>query len=341
MKIKQQMDQLEQQLGPLEDLKDGRLLLWRLNLLVGENGLMGPIPILLALGKENGSTDELPPATADAICRYHINSAPSIEVITPNNGSTDISLQPTCQIWANDTDGDMLTVHWYENSTGPGWTLRNTNNSVSANSTVSYTFTEFSNYNTTYYWKVAVNDSEDDNSSWFYFTTLGLDPPTVVTNASTGVEEMNATLWGYLQDDGNATTTCGFWYDTSSGGTSNNVSVGIVSEGNTFNYSISGLTPGQLYYFKAWANNSAGFNGTANELTFLVKPNATVNLNAQTNSSSMIYLTWTAGDGANTTYIERNTSGDTVWARGTGTLVYNDTGTSCEDTGLSGGITYY
>ena len=78
----------------------------------------------------------------------------------------------------------------------------------------------------------------------------------------------------------------------------------------SYNITSYSLTPGQLYYFKAWANNSEGFNDTANEKTFLTKPNATVagSFNAQTNSTSVIYLTWTKGDGANTTYIERNKS---------------------------------
>jgi len=151
---------------------------------------------------------------------------------------------------------------------------------------------------------------------------------------------MNATLHGYLQNNGYVNTTCGFRYGNSSGSYGNNITNGIVSNKTEFSNGTTGLIPGQIYFYQAWASNAVGFaNGS--ELTFLTKPNATLGLNAQANSSSVIYLTWSKGDGANNTYIERNASGDTVWARGTGTLVYNDTGTSCEDTGLSGGITYY
>jgi len=75
-----------------------------------------------------------------------------------------------CQIWANDSDGDTLTVYWYENTTGD-WVLRNTNSSVSANYIVSYAFAEFSNYSTMYWWKVAVNDSTWNTTAVYYFTT--------------------------------------------------------------------------------------------------------------------------------------------------------------------------
>jgi len=53
----------------------------------------------------------------------------------------------------------------------------------------------------------------------------------------------------------------------------------------------------------------------------------------------MINLTWTSGDGANNTYIERNTTES--WLRGQGTEIYNGSGTNYEDTGLSAGVTYY
>jgi len=166
--------------------------------------------------------------------------------------------------------------------------------------------------------------------------------PSVFTNTSTGLEEINATLWGYLSKDGGGTTTCGFWWDTNSGAPyTNNQTIGLVNEGDNFNYNTSSLAPGQIYYYRAWAKNIAGFNSTSNELTFLTKPNTTTNFTAYTNSSTRIYLTWVKGTGANNTYIERNASGQTIWTRGTGTMIYNNTGTQYEDTGLHEGITYY
>ena len=267
------------------------------------------------------------------------NNIPTITDPYPTNGSVEIPLIPTLNITINDRDGDLMTIIWYSNSSGD-W-LEFGRNTTVGNGTYHQTNNNFSDYLTTYYWNVTVTDGRDTNTTWYYFTTIiRKDPPIVTTNTSTGVENINATLRGYLVTDGNLTTTVGFWYDTISGGETNNVTVGQFQSGETFVYDATGLIPGQIYYFRAWANNSKGFvNGS--EMLFLTKPNATVSgsFHAQTNSSTKIYLTWTKGDGANTTYIERNTISS--WARGSGTEVYNDTGASFEDAGLSPGATYY
>ena len=164
--------------------------------------------------------------------------------------------------------------------------------------------------------------------------------PTVTTNASTGIEETNATLNGWLQDNGGVDTTCGFRFGTSSGTYSENFTKGIYPSDTEFSNNNGSLTQGQIYYYQAWANNSVGFaNGT--EMTFLTKPDPPTSLIAQTNSTSVIYLTWSTGTGYNTTYIERNASGETAWARGDGTMIYNNSGTNYEDTGLLDGTTYY
>ena len=128
-----------------------------------------------SIGKKSGVNDELPPSSADAICYYNplLNNAPSIDLISPQNGSTGISLQPNCSVWVNDTDFDSLTVYWYENSTG-SWILRNTNTSVSSNTIVNYTFLQFNAYDITYWWRVAVNDSVANVSNTYHFTTLPL-----------------------------------------------------------------------------------------------------------------------------------------------------------------------
>jgi len=188
----------------------------------------------------------------------------------------------------------------------------------------------------------AINSQGEENRSngTITITLQDLDLPIVTTNSTTGVEETNATLNGYLNSDGNDTTTVGFCYDITSGGETDNHTISTITQGSEFSYDATGLRPGKFYYFTAWASNSEGFvNGT--EKTFLTKPNATASgsFHAQTNSSSIIYLTWTKGEGANNTYIERNTTSS--WPRGSGTEIYNSTGTKYEDTGLNTGTTYY
>jgi len=105
--------------------------------------------------------------------------------------------------------------------------------------------------------------------------------------------------------------------------------------------------PGQLYHYRACANNSRATTYGDN-VTFLSKPKSTIRFPGGPNpwihingtySPSALNLTWIKGMGANNTYIERNTISS--WSRGSGTVVYNDTGTYFNDTGLSWNTLYY
>ena len=87
----------------------------------------------------------------------------------PQNASTNIEVSVTCHIEVSDEDADLMTIYWYENSTG-SWILRQTNASV-GNGTYYWTFSQASSYSTTYYWKVAVNDSIANTTAVYYFTT--------------------------------------------------------------------------------------------------------------------------------------------------------------------------
>ena len=89
-------------------------------------------------------------------------------------------------------------------------------------------------------------------------------------------------------------------------------------------------------------NITAGTStGYGSDKTFLTKPLAPTSFTATSYNTSQINLTWTKGTGADNTYIERNATGITTWARGAGTEIYNGTSTNYEDTGLASGVTYY
>ena len=100
------------------------------------------------------------------------NNAPTVDYKTPVNGTTGVSPCPavTVQAYVNDTDGNDLNVTWATNESG-SWVNKHTNASVSANTTQSYQFTNFSNYSITYYWKVYVHDGTDNISETYHFTT--------------------------------------------------------------------------------------------------------------------------------------------------------------------------
>lgn len=177
-------------------------------------------------------------------------------------------------------------------------------------------------------------------------TSEGVLPflPIVITNDSTGIKETNATLKGYLQYNGTADTTCYFLWGTQNPPLDNNLTQGIIANETEFSYDTSSyglLSEGTLYYFDTKANNTGGWDESGGVKTYLTKPNPPKSLVAQSNNSSVIYLTWNTGSGYNTTYIERNASGQTVWESGEGTMIYNGSGSNFEDTDLTEGITYY
>jgi len=123
------------------------------------------------------------------------NTLPTVTNIYPSNGS-DANTQPTCHITVTDSDGDTMTVYWYENTTG-SWVLQQTNNSVSSGSTVYWVYNNASNVSNTYYWKIIVNDTHDSisktyhfsvdpwwNNNWNYYITYRIDHTKINNNLS-------------------------------------------------------------------------------------------------------------------------------------------------------------
>jgi len=170
------------------------------------------------------------------------NAAPVISNPYPGNASTGVELQPVCHIQVNDSDGDSMNLYWYNSTDGTSFTLQQVNSSI-GNGTYYWNYSMADTNNAVYYWKIAVNDSIDNVSAVYHFTTeTSVGYPVVVTNDSTGVEETNATLWGYLEDDGNETCTVWFEYGTTTG--YGNVTVNqTATSGDEF----SGVNPQILY----------------------------------------------------------------------------------------------
>ncbi len=163
--------------------------------------------------------------------------------------------------------------------------------------------------------------------------------PAVSTYPATGVEENNATVHGYLEDDAGYEATCWLFWDTTSGEPyANSESLGIFANGSEFSKELSGLMEGTVYYFKAKAQNAAGW-GEGDELMFITKPLSPAGLTAEAVSCSTIALTWVKPSSADGVFIERN---DTlVWEKGEGVLVCNDTSENFVDSGLDPLTQYY
>ncbi len=101
------------------------------------------------------------------------NECPSVSDEYPINNSDNIEIQPTCNLYVYDLDGNTTTVCFYENTTG-SYVLRQVNNSI-LNETVYWNYIQANSCNTTFYWKVTVEDDYGCNVSFYYsFTTFVL-----------------------------------------------------------------------------------------------------------------------------------------------------------------------
>jgi hypothetical protein len=144
----------------------------------------------------------------------------TLQYPTPN-ATGNWERTPVCKIWANDTDGNTLTVTWQENTTG-SWVTRNINSSVSANSTVGYKFTQFSVPLTTYWFIVYVNDGTTNVSKLFNFTTQSnIAPYITFVSPANGSFEVGTTPQTsiYAQDNNSNILTICFYENTSVPGT--------------------------------------------------------------------------------------------------------------------------
>lgn len=185
---------------------------------------------------------------------------------------------------------------------------------------------------------------------WCIVTTAG--PPTVVTSATSSIEETTARLNGSVSSiNDTSITERGFVWDTSTHGDPGDVAPGASGYANnwtqagtygatSFYRDASSLTEGELYYARACAKNNTGSWAYGNEVTFLTKPDEPSNLVATGVAYNQIDLTWSKGTGAQNTYI-RNKEGEYPTSKTDGNLIYDNTGTSYSNTGLSPSVTYY
>lgn len=155
-----------------------------------------------------------------------------------------------------------------------------------------------------YYYYRGYIEYEDDSGDLYY--ALGdverfkagkgsgssSDRPTVITNAASDIDSDSAVLNGTIDSfgDDDEITEYGFYYGTTSSPTTKKM-VGDdednIDEGDDFDYSLTGLSAGTTYYFRAYAKNS---EGTAYGTTRSFKTTGSVTSNSVFTIGQSYYL---------------------------------------------------
>ncbi|MBR6067109.1 MAG: hypothetical protein IKP45_04850 [Bacteroidales bacterium] len=189
--------------------------------------------------------------------------------LTINHSNTGIDEQTACEsyIWI---DGITYT----ESTNEPTFTLTNAvgcDSVVTLHLTINHSNTGIDEQTAcdSYTWIDGVTYTTSTNEPTFTLTNVaGCDsvvtlhltmvcPPTVQTDAATGISSTGVTLNGNVISDGGATVTArGFLYGTNSSDLTQTVQSG--SGTGSFMAYLTGLTSGTTYYYKAYATNSEG-----------------------------------------------------------------------------------
>lgn len=137
---------------------------------------------------------------------YTGTTAPTITGESPTNSTTDVSLQPRCNVTVTSPIGHSMKVTFATNESNPlVWINKQTN--TTGNGSVSWVFTDADTQSTTYYWRVYCNDGTTNVSEIYHFTTTSVN----------GTYELLGLTGGYFTFAGNAGDT--LWANDTSDGT--------------------------------------------------------------------------------------------------------------------------
>ena len=163
-------------------------------------------------------------------------------------------------------------------------------------------------------------------------------------NATTEIMDTTATLNGYLNSSNQDEINCGFIYGRTSPVTEGNADANVTAPDlynatDSFEYNISSLTPGDVYYVKAWSNDSDGRFLFSNESSFFTHPGNASSLEV-TGIELGVRLEWVHGTGYDVSVLVNATSSYPSHPSN-GTEIYNGTATTFEHTGLTNNTQYY
>ena len=99
------------------------------------------------------------------------SEAPSIQLNYPGNESIGIEMNPTLNVTVNDFQDDNFNITWSTNSSGDWIIIYYHNNCSDGIFTYNATFANSSN--TTYWWKIECNDTNNNWNNKTYSFTIG------------------------------------------------------------------------------------------------------------------------------------------------------------------------
>jgi hypothetical protein len=185
------------------------------------------------------------------------------------------------------------------------------------------------------------NKGDHSYAATLHIEYNAVSAPTVVTNATTSVEETTATASGNITATSENCTEIYFQYDTDTDEPySSNVTYdeGGYTTGN-ITFPLTGLIKGDEYFGRAGALNSGGV-GWGEEVSWIMKPDPATSFTSTNNGSSWLTFSWTNGAGMDSVTLQYSDD-DYPATINDGELGYNGAGTSCNVTGLSSNTTYY
>ena len=253
----------------------------------------------------------------------------------------------------------LATTGWFEWGTSPTLsTFSSTSTQALGSGTTSQSITATLTgltAGTTYYFRAAASNSSGPSKGSIasFSTTAAGAAPTVVTNPATSVTATGGVLNGGVNPNGLATTGWFEWGTSPTLSTFSSTSTQALGSGTTsqsITATLTGLTAGTTYYFRAAASNSSGpskgsiasFSTTAAGAapTVVTNPATSVTatggvLNGGVNPNGLATTGWFEWGTSPTLSTFSSTS---TQALGSGTTSQSITATL---TGLTAGTTYY